>query len=114
MLFVVRFTDKPGTQALRAEFMDAHLAWVRDNSSWILLAGALREAPEAVAVGGLWVVEALSREAAQEKLESDPFWAHGLRAGVDIYLWGMATPDMNDLGHALAEHYTRKHSFKTL
>jgi len=74
--------------------MEAHLEWIEANRSWVLLAGSLREAPGIAPVGGLWVVDAASKEDVLEKIESDPFWTAGLRSGVDVFFWGMALPDM--------------------
>ncbi|UIF85691.1 hypothetical protein KAF44_16670 [Cupriavidus necator] len=39
----------------------------------------MREAPDAGAVGGLWIVRASSRAEVEGLLQSDPFWIRGLR-----------------------------------
>ena len=42
MLFVARFTDKPGIAEKRAELLDAHFAWLAANKDRVLIAGSLR------------------------------------------------------------------------
>ena len=61
MLFVVRFTDRPDSQQIRAQHIDAHVAWLNDRRKTILVAGSLREEPESNPVGAFWVVEASSK-----------------------------------------------------
>jgi len=74
--------------------MDAHLQWVAQNRSWVHLAGSLREIPDTPPVGALLVVESESKDEILDHLKSDPFWANGLRQGVDIFVWGLASTDM--------------------
>ncbi len=96
MLFVIRFTDKTGSREIRQRHLDAHLAWL-DRRRPILVAGSLREAPDSDPVGGLWVVEADSKEAARELFQTDPFWIHGMRESVEILHWSKAFPDRRQL-----------------
>lgn len=114
MLFVVRFTDRPGIKAQRENLMAEHHSWIVANRWWVLLAGSMRAAPGADAVGGLWIVEAETPEAIKDLIKSEPFWAHGLRADMEIYLWGMATPDMHHLGQALADYSGHRHFARKL
>lgn len=90
MLFAVLFTDKPGHGALRAEHLNAHIDWVAQHQDTVLLAGSLRTEVEAVPKGGLWVVEAPSKEAVLDLMQSDPFYRCGLRQGVDVLHWSKA------------------------
>lgn len=110
MLFVVRFTDRPNIQDQRETLLAEHHAWIVANRWWVLLAGSLRTSPGTDPVGGLWIVESDSPEAIKAGFKTEPFWAHGLRANMEIHLWGMATPDMHHLGEAMtdyAEHHRR-------
>lgn len=93
MLFAVLFTDKPGHGALRAEHLQAHIAWVDQHKDVVLVAGSLREEPHDVPRGGLWVVEAESRAAVFELMKTDPFHTCGLRQSVEVLYWSKALPD---------------------
>lgn len=93
MLYIVRFTDKPGSQATRKEFLAAHLAWLDEHKDIILVAGSLRPDQGQDAVGGLWVVDAPGRKAIETLLQSDPFWIQGLRQGYEILYWSKAFPE---------------------
>ena len=90
MLFAVLFTDKPGQGALRAQHLQAHIAWVADHQDQVLVAGSLRQEPQDVPRGGLWVVEAESKDAVHALMQSDPFWTCGLRQSVDVLHWSKA------------------------
>ncbi|HWI83664.1 YciI family protein [Ramlibacter sp.] len=90
MLFAVIFTDKPGHGPLRAEHLQAHVEWVARHQETVLVAGSLRTQPEAVPKGGLWVVEAPSKEAVLELMKSDPFHRCGLRQEVEVLHWNKA------------------------
>ena len=92
MLFVVMLTDRPGTAALRQQWLPAHLEWLRSETA-ILQAGSLREEPDANAVGGCWIVNAANQTAVESLLHSDPFWTCGLRDTVRILLWSVAFPE---------------------
>ena len=58
----------------------------------ILVAGSLRAAPGDAPVGGLWVVEADTRDEAEAVYATDPFWTEGLRDRVEIHFWSKALP----------------------
>lgn len=90
MLFAVLFTDKPGHGALRAENLEAHIRWVADHRDAVLVAGSLRVEPGAVPKGGLWIVEAASRQAVMDLMQSDPFYTCGLRQDVEVLHWSKA------------------------
>lgn len=93
MLFAVRFTDKPGSQSIREQNLDAHLDWLAERAHQILVAGSLREGPGSIPIAGLWIVEAESREEIEALYQSDPFWINGLREGVEILHWSKAFPE---------------------
>ena len=90
MLFAVLFTDKPGHGALRAEHLQAHIDWVAQHQDTVLVAGSLRIDPGSVPKGGLWVVEAPSKEAVFDLMRSDPFYVCGLRQEVEVFHWSKA------------------------
>ena len=90
MLFAVLFTDRPDQGHLRAEYLQAHIDWVADHQAQVRVAGSLREEPGQVPKGGLWIVEAVSREAVHQLMQSDPFWTCGLRERVEVLHWSKA------------------------
>lgn len=90
MLFAVLFTDKPGHGALRAEQLQAHIDWVDAHKEQVLVAGSLRHEPSDVPKGGLWVVEAPSKQAVMDLMSSDPFYTCGLRHSVEVLYWSKA------------------------
>jgi uncharacterized protein YciI len=90
MLFAVIFTDKPGSGELRAQHLDAHIAWVAEHQDLLLIAGSLRPEPAEVPKGGLWVIEAPSKAAVLELMKSDPFFTCGLREKVEVLHWSKA------------------------
>ena len=93
MLFVIRFTDKPGSKKIREQYLDAHISWLDQRRESVLVAGSLREEPISNPVGAFWVVEAKSKTLAAEIFKSDPFWTSGMREKVEIYHWSKAFSD---------------------
>lgn len=90
MLFAVLFTDKPGQGALRTQHLQAHIDWVADHQDTVLVAGSLRHEPQDVPRGGLWIVEAESKQAVHDLMVTDPFWTCGLRQSVEVLHWSKA------------------------
>ena len=90
MLFAVLFTDKPDHGALRAEQLAAHIEWVDRHKDVVLVAGSLRQEPQEVPRGGLWVVEAPGKDAVFALMKTDPFWTCGLRERVEVLHWSKA------------------------
>ena len=93
MLFAVLLNDKPGHGETRARHLQAHIEWVDEHKDKILVAGSLRQDPTDTPKGGLWVVEAESREAVFELVSSDPFFTCGLRQSVEVFHWNKALPN---------------------
>ncbi|MDP3516257.1 MAG: YciI family protein [Pseudohongiella sp.] len=92
MLFVVRFTDHADKRAVREENLELHISWLGARQGTILIAGSLRQEVNAIPVGGLWVVEAHSKEEVEALYKTDPFWLCGLRKDVEILHWSKAFP----------------------
>ncbi len=90
MLFAVLFTDKPDHGALRTEHLQSHIEWVDQHKDKVLVAGSLRHEPNDIPKGGLWVVEAESKQAVLELLKTDPFYIRGLRQSVEVLHWSKA------------------------
>jgi uncharacterized protein YciI len=93
MLFVARFTDKPDIAKRRGELLQEHFDWLAANSDRVLLAGSLRTDVGGASLGGLWIIEAKSKADAESVFQTDPFWVHGLRAGVEVFHYVKAHPE---------------------
>ena len=90
MLFAVIFHDHPGQGDFRAAHAQAHIDWLAAHADTVRVAGSLRETPDQVPKGGLWIVEAPDSASVQKLLETDPFWTCGLREGVEVLIWRKA------------------------
>ena len=93
MLFILRFTNKPDRANLISQHYPAHVEWLKQRESVILVPGALRTEPDTPPVGGLWIVRADSKAEAEALFQTDPFWVNGLRQSYEIFLWSKAFPD---------------------
>jgi len=93
MLFILRFTNNPERVHLVPQHYPAHVEWLKQRQSKILVPGAIRTDPDAPPVGGLWIVNAESKAEVEELFKTDPFWVNGLRQGYEILYWSKAFPD---------------------
>jgi uncharacterized protein YciI len=93
MLFILRFTNNPERLGLLSQFYPAHVQWLKERESTILVPGAIRTEPDALPIGGLWIVEADSKAEVEELFRTDPFWVNGMRQGYEILYWNKAFPD---------------------
>lgn len=90
MLFAVLFIDRPDQSALRSAYLQAHIDWVAAHQAQVRVAGSLREEPGQVPKGGLWIVEAESKDHVHQLMQTDPFWTCGLRQSVQVLYWSKA------------------------
>lgn len=90
--WAVIFSDKPDMAAIRATREPAHLDFLRRNRQRILIAGGLRPEPGASFEGGLWIVEAESREEVMALVEADPYYDPAIRS-VRVACWGRPFPE---------------------
>ena len=93
MIFIARFTNKPEAAALLRQHYPAHLEWLKQHDSTIIVAGALRSEPDTTPVGGLWLVRANNRSEVEALFRTDPFWVQGLRQSYEILIWTNALPE---------------------
>ena len=93
MLFIARFKDNQNLYETRIKHLDAHIQWLDTKRDQVLVGGSLRKELDEQPVGGLWIVKADTKQAVQTLIESDPFWIHGLRSGVEILHWSKAFED---------------------
>lgn len=93
MLFIVEFEDNLDRQSVRQQRMADHLAFLRRSEASIRAAGPLRQAPEGLALGALWIVEAENMEAIDALVRDDPFWQGGLRKSMSVRHWTKVHPE---------------------
>jgi uncharacterized protein len=93
MLFIVRFIDRPERLPLRKQFLPAHLEWLEQHASVVLVAGSVRHDLDAAPVGAVWIVEAPSKAEVEALLQTDPFWVQGLRQSFEVLYWSTAFPE---------------------
>ena len=93
MLFILRFTNKPDKASLIGQYYPAHVEWLKERQSVILVPGAIRSDPDAPPIGGLWIVKAETKAEVEELFRTDPFWLQGLRQSYEILYWSKAFPD---------------------
>ena len=73
MLVQFNCVDKtPSMQAIRMQYLAAHLAWVEDNMAHIRVAGPLKD--KGNITGSLYVLEADDLEQAEHIMHSDPYY----------------------------------------
>jgi uncharacterized protein YciI len=110
MLFIVQFEDvyaeQPQRLPERAQHMSEHLAFLAAHGDRVVAAGALRASSDGVPSGGIWILNAETKEDAEAFYKEDPFWKAGLRKSVRVSHWAKAfwspafTVCMNTLGAA--------------
>jgi uncharacterized protein YciI len=88
--WVAIFEDDPARQGVRASHADVHFDYLAAHGDRIRVGGGLREDPAGPFVGGLWVIEAATREEAAQLCEADPYFVEGLRKSYRLFVCGRA------------------------
>jgi uncharacterized protein len=102
MLFAVLFEDDPSHADSRKRLMAEHLAFLQRNAAAIKAAGPSVAEGHGAFAGGLWLVEAGTREQVRRLCEADPLWTTGLRKSVQILEWRQVFADGKRLIEAIA------------
>jgi uncharacterized protein YciI len=89
MRWIAFFTDTPDMMEIRKELQDLHLEYLKTNASEILIAGGCRAAPSGAYVGGLWILEVVTKERAIALVENDPYFVPSCRS-YQLLVWGKA------------------------
>ncbi len=89
MRWIAIFTNKPDTDALRAEHLAAHLQYFSLQTK-ITLAGSTTPHGAKSSNGGVWVINGVTYEMAVKICEEDPFFIVGLRQKIEIFEYGVA------------------------
>ncbi len=93
MIYAVLLEDDASRADARAKHMSDHLSFLERNAASIHAAGPLKDTASDASAGGLWIVEADSRQAVQSLIEADPLWPTGLRKSVRILEWTQVFSD---------------------
>jgi uncharacterized protein YciI len=93
MYFAVSFRNPPGSEAMRAQHVEAHRAYLKATQTCILAGGAIAEADGKTLCGGLYIIEANDLAAAQKWVDDDPFTKAGIRIQMKIDPWLLAVYD---------------------
>ena len=92
MRWVVIFDDSDGMIEHRKQQGQKHTDYARANREEILIGGGFREDLEGAFVGGMWVMEVVSRERAVELIENDPYY-HPVHRKYKLFTWGRILED---------------------
>ena len=90
MFYIIQSKDKGDRADLRAKLETEHRAYLDDNESIILAAGALLDDDGNDIGGGVYIIDVSSREAAEDFITNDPFNRADLFAEVKINRWRKA------------------------
>ena len=85
MLYLLYLEDDPAvSKKIRAEKLEAHLAYLAEHRDIILLGGAMLDDDGVTRVGSAFVVNVANRRQAESFSENEPFRRAGLYASVRI------------------------------
>jgi uncharacterized protein len=88
--WIAIFEDNEEAAWVREKHSKDHFSYLQDHSAKICIAGGLRENPGGPFLGGLWVMDVLSRDEAARLCENDPYFKLGLRRSYRLMAWGKA------------------------
>ncbi len=92
MRLVAIFQDTQDMMAVRQEREAQHIDYLRKHDNEILIGGGLRDEPGGAFVGGMWVLEVVSRARAVALIENDPYYVPACRS-YQLLVWGKALPE---------------------
>ena len=90
MCYIIQTKDKPHQLETRRKLESRHRAYLDNNESIILAAGALLDDDGNDIGGGVYIINVENREAAENFIDNDPFKQAGLFAKVQIDRWRKA------------------------
>ncbi|MEM7613061.1 MAG: YciI family protein [Pseudomonadota bacterium] len=82
-VFMITATDAPGTDAERAEHLDAHLEYVEKHCEQYLICGPVRAVGEQKLAGSFFLVAAADENEAEAIVSGDPYFQCGLYGSID-------------------------------
>lgn len=93
MPFFIETHDNPDQAHIRQDVYQEHLEYLKAIAPKLLACGAKLNDSGDTASGGVYLIDVESRMAAQQLIEADPFYRHGLFADVKISRWRKAYLD---------------------
>lgn len=84
MLWVIICVDKPGSEALRNEHLDAHRQYLAAHSHRLFFTGPQLSDDGARQIGSVFIVKADSRDEAQRFVEGEDLFRAGVFDSVTI------------------------------
>ena len=84
MLWIIFCVDKPGTEALRNRYLDAHRAYLGANVHRLFFSGPHLSDDGITQIGSVFILKAESREEAQAFLEGEDLYRVGVFETVTI------------------------------
>ncbi len=90
MAYAILNRDKPDSGHLRAETRAEHVAWLDAKKDILLAAGALIDDDGTGGHGGVLIIDADDRAAAEAFIAEDPFTKAGLFESVTVTRWRKA------------------------
>ncbi len=93
MPFMVVATDKPNSQALRAEVRPRHIAYLEANLPKLIAAGAKMSDDGKDAIGSLYLIDTDERAEAERFVAQDPFTMAGVFGEIVATRWRKAIFD---------------------
>jgi uncharacterized protein YciI len=96
MRWVAIFQDQPQMMEHRAKYVIEHIAYIKKHQGEILIGGGLKNNPDEIFVGAMWVLEVGNRDKAIQLIEADPFFNPKYRS-YQLFTWGKILEDVNVL-----------------
>lgn len=93
MPYFIETFDDPAHAHIRQEVYQEHLDYLDAMAPQLLACGAKLDDDGVNASGGVYLVDVDTREEAQQVIQADPFYTHGLFANVQITRWRKAYLD---------------------
>lgn len=84
MLFAIHCIDKPGMEAVRAEAIAGHVAYLATRPIKVVMSGPLTSDDGSRVEGSFFIVDAPDRAAVQAFQAADPLYRAGIWATVDV------------------------------
>ena len=78
MLYMIQYSDNPGTAGLRKEHQQDHIGFRRGLGDELKVAGPMFNEDDGPAAGSMIIVEADSMADAREKVAHDPYLVNGV------------------------------------
>ncbi len=92
MLFSILIFDEPDTAALRDEYRQRHLAYLKVFDDQTVFAGPFTTDDESADLGSLRLIEFPDRAAAEQHVADEPYVTGGVQKHWLIHRWNPSTP----------------------